>query len=354
VRWSQDDRLEAWLNRTLMLGTDTSNGSAEAGDPDSCELQLLEDPGDPEHFPLLKQVYRLLNSAHYRTRPSDLRMLMENPDLVLVVARCENRVVGAALLNIEGGLDEDLCHEIFLGRRRPRGHLLAQMLTAQAGLKHFAGYRGIRIQRIAVAETCRRRGLGTRLIEQALAYAREHSMDYLGASFALDSETACFWQQARFSLVHVSYAQGKSSGAQSIAVLRPVGQQLEADIELLQQRIQQQLPIWMTQFLQTLDASQVAVLLRFADFYSPISELEQREIEAFAMGNKGFELCFASLQKFVMQRIARSSDEPDTLLIEKAIQNRNWNLLERESGAEGRKVLQQRLRGQVDALLKAC
>ncbi len=355
VRWCQGDQLEAWLNRTLMLTPDTLNPPARPVGKASWKLQLLEDPGDPEHFPLLQQVYALLNSAHYRTRPSDLRMLMENPDLVLVVACQETAVVGAALLNIEGGLDDELCAEVFLGRRRPRGHLLAQMLTAQAGLRNFARYKGIRVQRIAVAETHRRLGLGTQLLEHALSYGRENSMDYLGASFALDPETAGFWRQAQFSLVHVSYAQGKSSGDHSIVVLRSISLKLVAEMDILQQRIQRQLPTWMTQFLQYMDADQIVSLLRFANYHASINELEQDEIEAFARGNKGFELCFSSLQKCVMQFIAQSSHEStDSLLIEKAIQNRNWDLLERESGAEGRKKIQQRLREQVDALLKAC
>ncbi len=353
VRWCQGDQLEAWLNRTLMLKSDRLD-PLSAMDPGACEMRLLKDPGDPDNFPLLRQVYALLNAAHYRTRPSDLRMMMENPDLLLVVACQLGVVVGAALLNIEGGLDDNLCREIFLGRRRPRGHLLAQMLTAQAGLKNFAGYRGIRVQRIAVAETHRRRGLGTQLLEYALRYGQENSMGYLGASFALDPETLCFWQQARFSLVHVSYAQGKSSGDQSIVVLRSITPEIDAEIDLLQQRIQRQLPTWMTQFLQNMSADQVSSLLRFTDFHTSIDEHEQLEVEAFARGNRGFELCFASLQKWTMQRVAQSSNASDSLLIEKAIQNRNWDFLERESGSEGRKTLQQRLRGQVDALLKAC
>ncbi|MBT8435714.1 MAG: GNAT family N-acetyltransferase [Gammaproteobacteria bacterium] len=218
VRWCQGDQLEAWLDRTLMLKADgiDSPAAVAAG---ACRMRLLKHPGDPDNFMLLQQVYALLNTAHYRTRPSDLRMMMENPDLLLLVACQQDVVVGAALLNIEGGLEDKLCAEIFLGRRRPRGHLLAQMLTAQAGLKNFAGYRGIRVQRIAVAESHRRRGIGTQLLEHALRYGQENSMDYLGASFALDPETLCFWQQARFSLVHVSYAQGKSSGDRSIVVL---------------------------------------------------------------------------------------------------------------------------------------
>ena len=354
VRWCQDDQLEAWLNRILMLKPGSFKQSVPVADASACELGLLEDPGNPADWSTLRQVYGLLNMAHYRTRPSDLRMLMENPDLVVLVARQGDVVVGAVLLNIEGGLDADLCREVFLGRRRPRGHLLAQMLTVQAGLKDFASYRGVRVQRIAVAETHRRLGIGTRLLDESLQYGRQNSMDYLGASFALDPETTGFWQQAGFSLVHVSYARGKSSGDQSIVVLRSIAPQIVAEIELLQQRIERQLPTWMTQFLQTLDADQVVSLLRFSGFQTSISALEQLEVEAFARGNKGFELCFASLQKWVMQELARSAGQSDSLLVEKAIQNRNWELLERESGAEGRKSLQQRLRGLVDALLKDC
>jgi tRNA(Met) cytidine acetyltransferase len=354
VRWCQGDGLEAWLNRCLMLKPDSEPVVATDYPVDDCRLEVLEHPGSAAAWPLLRQAYALLNAAHYRTRPSDLRLLMENPDLVLIVARLESSVLGVALLNLEGGLDESLSSEIFYGRRRPRGHLLAQMLTAQAGLRHFACYRGMRVQRIAVLATHRRQGLGSRLIERAMQYGRDNSLDYLGASFALDPDNARFWQQAHCRLVHVSYAPGKSSGDHSIAVLRPIAEAPETDIRQLRQRLQQQLPTWLTQFLQSMESEQVTALLRYADYEAGVDELEQNEIEAFTAGNKGFEICFASLQKYVMQCIARSSIEPDRLLVEKAVQNRDWKLLERESGSEGRRQLQQRLRGLVAALRKAC
>jgi len=354
VRWCRGDHLEGLLNRVLMLDAESVVACAAAPDAGACELQLIEDPGAPEFFPLLQQVYRLLNTAHYRTRPSDLRMLMENPDLRLIIARVGECVVGAVLLNREGGFDDDLCEQVFMGHRRPQGHLLAQMLTAHAGLRRFASYRGLRVQRIAVDEAWRRQGLGTRLIEQALEHARAVGFDYLGASFAFDLETVRFWQQARFALVHISYAQGKSSGDHSIAVLRSIAPELDAEPGRLQSRIRQQLPAWMTQFLQGMEAEQVAALLHYAGYEASLNDLEQGEIEAFAHGNKGFELCFVSLQKFIMQRVAQSVCRCDNLLIEKAIQNRGWDLLEREAAGEGRKQLQKRLRSLVEAELKAC
>ncbi|TNF90780.1 MAG: tRNA(Met) cytidine acetyltransferase [Gammaproteobacteria bacterium] len=354
VRWCRGDLLEAWLNRCLLLQAEDDEAVESQQSVDDYTIELLAQPGAAENWPLLRRVYALLNSAHYRTRPSDLRMLMENPDQRLLVAHRDNNVIGVALLNLEGGFSETLCDEIFYGRRRPQGHLLAQMLTAQSGLKRFAGYRGLRVQRIAVAAGCRRRGLGTRLLEYAFELGRDNGLDYMGASFALDPDSASFWQQAGFRLVHVSFARGKSSGNHSVAVLRLINPALEPDIKQLQQRIQRQLPIWLIQFLQTMEAQQVTALLRFADYRYEPAELELQEIEAFASGNKGFELCFASLQRFVMGCIARGADSPDRLLVEKAVQNRDWRLLERESGSDGRRQLQQRLRLQVDALRKAC
>ncbi len=347
LRWCQGDKLEGWLNQTLMLIPEFRPDDARPGDADDCEIGLLTDRDD---LPTLRRVYALLCSAHYRTRPSDLRMLMENPDLEIVVARSGPNVIGVALLNLEGGFDDALCEQVFLGQRRPRGHLLAQMLTAQAGLRGFARYRGARVQRIAVAPACRRKRLGKRLVERALRFCRENSLDYLGASFALDPETAPFWQNARCELVHVSYAQGKSTGNHSIAVLRPINPALHTDLEQLQNRIRRQLPTWMTQFLQTMDAGQAVALLRLAGYCAEFDDLEKSEVEAFGRGNKGFELCFASLQKYVMHCVARSAQPVDELLIAKAVQNRAWDLLERESGSDGRRQLQLRLRGLVGAL----
>jgi len=105
VRWCSGDNLEAWINRKLMLEEQSADIPVADNADQTCELLLITEPGNRDHLPLLRQVYTLLVSAHYRTRPSDLRMLMENPDLVLVVASIEGAVVGAVLLNKEGGLD---------------------------------------------------------------------------------------------------------------------------------------------------------------------------------------------------------------------------------------------------------
>ena len=349
VRWCYGDDLEAWINRTLMPGV-VAPVTQEMKKP--CELEWLDRDG-PAQSTQLQQVYALLSSAHYRTRPSDLRMIMENPDLRIVIASCDGELIAAALLNAEGGFEKELCGEIFMGRRRPRGHLLAQMLTAQAGIENFAAFRGLRILRIAVVHACRRQGVGSQLIAAAFEQAQQNKFDYLGASFALDPGNLEFWQQTGFSPAHVSFASGKSTGDNSLAVLKPISSALTGVVKTLQQRIDQQLATWLTQFLKTLDVADVTALLRFSNYRSELSSLELGEVEAFARGNKGFELCFTSLQKFAMNRIAEGDFEPQAILVEKVVQNRDWSFVSRESGSEGRRQLQQRLRALVDALIKA-
>ena len=357
LRWCRGDRLETWLDRCLMMPSESMGtnrrSDIETNPVSGCRLRLVEDPGSVAETRLLRESYRLLCSAHYRTRPSDLRMLMENPDLALIVAELRGRVIGVALLNREGGFEKDLSEAVFFGHRRPRGHLLAQMLTAQAGCRRFATYRGLRVQRIAVDPACRRQGIGTRLVGRALRLCRERGLDYLGASFALDTPAASFWRHAGFRLVHVSFAAGKSSGHHSLAVIRPVGKTAKADIERMTRRLVQQLPAWLTQFLQQVDCDLVVALLRLARFRCGQDSLQGDEVEAFARGNRGFELSFASLQAYVMERIARGDSKAHPLLVEKAVQNRPWSMLERDAGSEGRKQLLRRLRALVAALDKA-
>lgn len=350
VRWCAGDLLEAWIEQTLLPAPLPPADLADEG----YTIERLEQPGHPRRRARLRELYTLLAAAHYRTRPSDLRQLMENPDLVVFAAFSGGRLLGAILLNPEGGFERSLAREIYRGRRRPRGHLLAQMVTAQAGLDGFACYRGLRVQRIAVSAACRRRGIGQALIEQARAYAASEGLDYIGASFALDADTAGFWQATGFVFVHASYAAGKSSGDHSLAMLSPFDPILREMIRVMSDRRSRQLPMELTQRLRRLDHRQVVALLRLAGFSCRPSRLEREDLGAFVQGRRPFDLCFASLQPQVMHAIAHSRQEIPALLVEKAVQNRPWRHLPRESGDEGRKQLQQRLRLLVDALVNPC
>ncbi|MCP4490825.1 MAG: GNAT family N-acetyltransferase [Gammaproteobacteria bacterium] len=344
VRWANNDTLESWLDDTLQLKPALEPG--EPISPTQCRYRVLDRQQSQQDINLLLRAYLLLVSAHYRTRPSDLRALMENPDLLLVVAECNDELYGVAVLNREGGFNESLCQQVFLGQRRPRGHLLAQMLTAQAGSKDFAKYSGLRIQRIAVRELMRRQGIGRRLIMAAEAFAEENSFDYIGASFAFDSESAKFWQNGDFQLAHVSYGQGKSTGNHSVAVIKPIHAGVKRVTEKLQYRIRTSLPLWLCQYLQYMDVDSIIALLRYSHYSTEFTTLEVDEIHAFTAGHKGLELSFVSLQKFVMSAIAAMPEEYNIhpWLVEKLVQNKAWRQLGYDKSNIGRKAKQNYLR----------
>ncbi|MCP4187060.1 MAG: GNAT family N-acetyltransferase [Gammaproteobacteria bacterium] len=344
VRWAANDILESWLDDTLQLLPVL--GQSESIEPSQCHYRVLDRQQSQQDIDLLLRVYALIVSAHYRTRPSDLRALMENPDLLLVVAEYNDELYGVAVLNREGGLDESLCQKVFLGERRPRGHLLAQMLTAQAGVKNFAKFNGLRIQRIAVREEMRRQGVGRGMIQAAEAYAGDNGFDYIGASFAFDSESAKFWQSGNFQLVHISYGQGKSSGNHSVAVIKSMNADVKEIIEKLLDRIQTSLSLWLCQYLQYMDADSIIALLRYSHYSTELSVLEIDEIHAFSAGHKGLELCFVGLQKFVMSTVAAMPEECNIhpWLVEKLIQNKAWRQLGNDASNIGRKAKQNLLR----------
>ncbi len=350
VRWAEDDSLEDWIDNTLLLKpTPGALGTFEL-DISRCRFTVCSKPSETIK---LSQIYRLMVSAHYRTRPSDFRALMENPDLVPITAEYDQNILGIALLNSEGGLEPALSRQVFLGRRRAKGHLLAQMLTAQAGLQDFACHKGLRIQRIAVDDAQRRQGIGRKLIQNAEAYALENHYDYIGASFAFDAESAGFWQNCGFRLVHIGYGQGKSSGNHSVAVIKGLNPLVDNSIDQLEEKLRSSLPLWLCQFLSQMNVAEVIILLRYSGYRTEITELEKDEIQAFTHGYKGFELCFATLQRVVMQSIAQSCSEleVDDWLVEKVIQNREWHRLRPVNGCIGHKSIQNRLRRLVAELL---
>ncbi len=350
VRWSVNDCLENWLDETLLLcpGLPEPKNVGATLLPDSSRFRyrILEREESQQNTSLLLRIYRLMVSAHYRTRPSDLRALMENPDLLLVLAELDGELLGVALLNREGGFDTGLCRQVFLGQRRPKGHLLAQILTAQAGAKNFAKFSGLRIQRIAVHEAWRRQGVGRQLISIADDYAREHSYDYVGASFAFDGQSSEFWRNTEFNLVHIGFGQGKSTGSHSVAVLRALNPAVDELIRSLMNRIHIGLPLWLCQYLRAMDVESVVALIRYCQYSTQFSDIELDEIEAFTEGHKGFELSFVSLQRFVMQSIAGLPDNYPVhpWLIEKVVQNCDWKMLSLDSEIDGRKSIQNKLR----------
>ncbi|SPZ61643.1 tRNA(Met) cytidine acetyltransferase TmcA [Serratia quinivorans] len=287
MRWAPGDALERVIDNALLFNelppwpaTDKLVSITGAEQRALC--------ADPQR---LMRFYALLSSAHYRTSPLDLRRLMDAPGMHFGLAQVEEEVVGALWLVEEGGLSAELAHEVWAGRRRPRGNLVAQSLAAHGGQWWAPTLRSRRITRIAVLPAMRQQGIARRLIEQQRQQAQ--GLDYLSVSFGYTEPLWRFWQSCGFELARIGSKIEASSGCYSVMAILPLSEQGEAlrhaahkhlarDWRWLQPRIDLQLEV-------TGD-----------DGDTRLGEDDWRELAGFAFAHRPLEASLGALQRLLL------------------------------------------------------
>lgn len=222
VRWAADDPLEALINQILLLDAEPpalgapASGSSPIIEPVTA-ASLARQPS------MLRECFALLISGHYRTRPRDLRQLLDDPHMQIWRMREPTGISSAILVaRPEGGLDAKITAAIHRGQRRPPGHLIAQSMTFHAGIPTAARLRGLRIQRIAVHPARHRLGYGTQLVTEAIDAAQQQRLDWIGTSFGYAPELLDFWLACGFLPARYGYRRDPRSGAQAVIMLKPL------------------------------------------------------------------------------------------------------------------------------------
>lgn len=216
VRWMPGDRLEKQVNGALLLDTELAE-SAPFGE---VTVSLIETEQLAEDEELLRAIFTLLINAHYQTRPSDLRQLLDNPDVVLWLARSGDTVVGVMMGVVEGGFDKVMAARVLAGERRPRGHLLVQSLAVHAGIDACLTQRVLRVQRIAVHPARRREGIGRRLLQAGETWARANGFDLLGCAFGAEPPLLAFWHGCGLRPARIGLRKDAASATHSLFMLR--------------------------------------------------------------------------------------------------------------------------------------
>ncbi|WP_212768592.1 tRNA(Met) cytidine acetyltransferase TmcA [Pectobacterium versatile] len=296
LRWAVNDPLERVLDQALLFNEPEAFYSPQQPDRpiSSSALESRIERADDwlTHPDRLKWCYALLCSAHYRTSPLDLRRLMDAPGMHIASAQMAGEIGGVLWLVEEGGLSASLAHEVWAGRRRPRGNLVAQSLAAHAGLWHAPTLRARRVSRIAVASAYRRQGMGRALIAEQVREAQRQALDYLSVSFGYQPELWAFWQSCGFQLVRIGSHLEASSGCYSAMAILPLS---EAGHKLAEQGSQQLTRDWF--WLQRL------IPLNLALPQTENTELDEddwRELTGFAFAHRPMEASFAALCRLLI------------------------------------------------------
>ncbi len=225
IRYAAHDPLERWLFDTFLLDAEPE-ADFELNDHHDFiqrEVQQSELANNPA---LLANIFSLLVNAHYQTKPSDLRDLLDAPGLRIFVQqprRCgtkSNAVVSACLCTDEGPIEPSIWQAIQNGHRRPNGHLIPQSFGFYFGLTDGMALKCSRVIRIATQPTFQRYGNASALLKYVEAQLREEQYDLLGSSFAGTKDVLDFWQKNNFEPVKLGSVADHVSGVASALVVK--------------------------------------------------------------------------------------------------------------------------------------
>ena len=330
VRWAAGDPLERFIFRALMLDAGATTSADRPIDPThGFHTERLDRHALVQNRNRLDQLFGLLVASHYRTRPSDLRYLLDAPGVSVYGVCCQSAIVGAALVVREGGLAADLARDVIRGRRRPRGHLLPVSIGTHLGIETAPQLTYQRIVRIAVRPELRRQGLGSRLINCIAKDAHQTGHDCLGVSFAADLELVDFWSKAAMQPIRLGVTQGKSSGANALLMLTGLTTAGEYLTRRAAHLFSRRLPDQLADPLRKADPSLVLCLLnKGLQAKSPDPD-ELLTASAFAAGQRGYAECVAELvtvsYHLLTDQLTGPQDKTGALcLVLKVLQKRSW------------------------------
>lgn len=337
IRWAKDDPVETFTLSTLCLkeqipplSFETNTWQIALTNP----KQLIEDPR------LLNQVFSLLVNAHYQTKPSDLVALLNDQNLSIVLMTQQEQLLAVALINHEGGFDQQTSELIYQGKRRPTGHLMAQSLTFHSGFIKAACQQFARIQRIAVQPELQKQGLGNALINWLKDWAKQQGFDHLSASFAASPELVRFWLQQGFQVLRIGLQKDKSSGEHSFMVNLALSEQGISLHQQIQDNFKEQSQLLFSRQLQDLDSQLITQL-----WQSLISKKDNKQLKtalsAYTEANRSYESVeFLLIQLLFNSEIDKLEQKQQRAIINKVIQNHSWQTVVTNHQFTGKKQAQ--------------
>ena len=363
IRWARADPVERFASSALLLdATPAPLEEIAAAEPSTCDVVHHDDraalAADERE---LSELLGLLVLAHYRTTPADLRRLLDSPNLSVGVLQHRSRVVAAALVAAEGGLSEEATHAIEVGRTRPRGHMLPEVLASHLGRPEGARLPSARVVRIAVHPGLQRRGLGSALLVAIAERARERGCALLGSGFGATRDLLRFWARAGFRPVGLGVRRGAASGIRSAIVLRPLEARGAALVGELAVRFRRQLPHQLTDALRDLDPALALDLLAAPSTLPPplLDAADRSDLFACAFGPRIYDVVVGPVWELVRHALSDPElrvllDERSRhLLVLKVLQKRPWSEAAAELGYAGNHEAMRAVRAALKPLVLA-
>lgn len=342
IRWPEDDMLEKWVFSLLCLDSEiVDSKTLKEIDLETVKHKLVTREQLQKDDVLLNEVFALLVLAHYRTRPGDLKNLLDDEALSLYVTMHQQHVIAVALVVREGQFTSSLSTSVYRGERRPQGHLLAQALTYHCGIEQAATLDYARVMRIAVHPELQQQGIGTQLLDFIVSYERSRGCDAIGTSFGMNKVLLDFWKQAGFDLIRIGFTREQTSGEHAAIMLIPLSHNgIDVNLEAAR-RFNNQITYWLDDVLNDLPGDIKQDFPATIDENLVLTKDDKKDIDSFINTSRNYELCIAAIKKFVMlsQAIISLSDVPEKysqIIHAKVVENKSWKIIAEEQALRGK------------------
>lgn len=350
VRWADNDKLEQFSFEALLLDAEAVDDALVAeADDNNTRFEFIDRHSLARDDRLLRQVFGLMVLAHYRTRPSDLQMLLDREDVSTAVLRYRGHIVASAWLVEEPPLSEQLAQQVFAGERRLKGRLLPQSLLAHAGLTEAGRYHYQRVIRIAVHPALQNQGLGSELLAQ-LQLAVANNADLLGSSFAMETGISRFWLKNGFVPVRLGQHRDEVTGSRSLMLLKAVSPAGSRLLDQAQTGLSRQWPFLLQTRLQDLEPEQVLLLSSALPFENKALPADlQQQVISFAGARRDYESTQFALWQWLQNSLsaagfAQLDDKQQSLLVMLLLQQRSIRSVAERLGLTGRAAVVKALR----------
>ncbi len=357
IRWGQNDPLEQLTFDALLMNAEPAdNGIFADFTPHRLEISRINRDALLQDEQTLRQLFGLLVLAHYRTRPFDLRYLLDGANVEILVGRYRGEIAAVAVALREGGFDDAMMSQILSGKRRPRGHLAPQTLAFHCALPQALQQNFLRIMRIAVHPAIRRKGVASMLLKELASSAED--VDTICTSFGASSDLLALWRKNSFQPVRLGLTREASSGCHSLLMLQPVTENGKQLLQQAQGRFLKQLPLLLTDSLKKLEYKIFLPLLEEAMHSRDIS-LESRELlKRFAAVQLPFDAVFPELVELAIWaarsgNAARLDPRQQDLFFSRILQRESIQSLATRLQLAGKREVQRSLQDAVQKLMVA-
>lgn len=299
IRWDQDDTLEQITFDALLMNAEPADDDVFADfTPEQLIISRISQDTLLQDEHTLRQLFGLLVLAHYRTRPFDLRYLLDGANVEILLGRFQGEIAAVAVAVREGGFDSAMQSQILTMGRRPHGHLAPQTLALHCVQPQALQQRFLRVMRIAVHPAIRRRGVASALLKQ-LASTVE-GIDSICTSFGASSELLAMWQKNGFRPVRIGLTREASSGCHSVLMLQPVTNNGSQLLQMAQRRFIKQFPLLLSDSLKQLETRIVLALLEDPKHNSGLSSSSRELLIRYAAAQLPFDAVYPELVELAM------------------------------------------------------